>query len=122
MRLDTAPSLIVRGGGASQAGYELRDSQDFVKADGIDCFLIHCEAGLGGGLRFRFVTRRKLEISPANFSSPSLEESDNSTSRGKEAGYFFNSAGQFCTSVRGSVPSFRFPLLMRNFFPSAVTS
>ena len=36
--------------------------------------------------------------------------------------YFFNSAGQFCTSVTGSVPSFRFPLLIRNFFPSAVTS
>jgi hypothetical protein len=45
-----------------------------------------------------------------------------STSRRTDAGYFFNSAGQFCTIVRGSVPSFRFPLLMRNFFPSAVTS
>jgi hypothetical protein len=25
---------------AAQAGYELRDSQDFVKADGVDYFLI----------------------------------------------------------------------------------
>lgn len=36
--------------------------------------------------------------------------------------YFFNSAGQLSTSVKGSLPSFRFPLLSRNFFPSAVTS
>jgi hypothetical protein len=38
------------------------------------------------------------------------------------SGYFFNCAGQFCTSVNGSLPSFRFPLLMRNFLPSALTS
>jgi hypothetical protein len=56
------------------------------------------------------------------FCSPSLRQSDTSTSRRKEVGYFFNSAGQFCTSVTGSVPSFRLPLLMRNFLPSAVTS
>jgi hypothetical protein len=29
------------------------------------------------------------------FYSPSLGEADTSTNRGKEAGYFFNSAGQF---------------------------
>ena len=36
--------------------------------------------------------------------------------------YFFNSAVQFCTSVRGWLSSFTSPELKRNFLPSAVTS
>jgi hypothetical protein len=36
--------------------------------------------------------------------------------------YFFKSAVQFVTTVMGSVPPFTLPLLIRNFFPSAVTT
>lgn len=63
----------------------------------------------------------KLKISSATFSLLVSQAMRTPTSRQKEAAYFFNSAVQFCTSVTGSVPSFT-PLLMRNFFPSAVTS
>jgi hypothetical protein len=41
---------------------------------------------------------------------------------GSSAAYLFNTAGQFSTSVIGSVPSFKSPLFTMNFFPSAVTS
>jgi hypothetical protein len=36
-------------------------------------------------------------------------------------GYFLISAGQFCTRVKGWFSSFTSPVLMRNFWPSAVT-
>ena len=36
--LGVSKDVVVRE--ATQAGYELRDSQDFVKADGMDYFLI----------------------------------------------------------------------------------
>jgi len=36
--------------------------------------------------------------------------------------YFFNSDGQLSTRVKGSLPCFTIPPLMRNFLPSAVTS
>jgi len=65
---------------------------------------------------------KKSQPAEVTIGLPVIRESYTSTKRENEAGYFLNSDGQFCTSVSGSERSFKLPLLMRNFFPSAVTS
>ena len=67
-------------------------------------------------------TKRKLEISPATFLCPVPRAIGHFDESRKGSELLLQLRRQFCTGVRGSVPSFRFPLLMRNFFPSTDTS